>query len=159
MVVNVALALEIGTRDVTVRTLLTRDSVRNLEVKHLGVSVVVVLEVSWSYCPNPLDFLPDSTPKNVVDDVAKATDKLDDAADAAKKIDQAGDIADAAGDAAKKKNIFQKGGDFLGNWWKTSGSKTLTNTVDAAKNLGSSLLKQIDALPSPLKLVMMPSRV
>ena len=103
-------------------------------------------------CPNPLDFLPDSTPKNVVDDVAKATDKLDDAADAAKKIDQAGDIADAAGDAAKKKNIFQKGGDFLGNWWKTSGSKTLTNTVDAAKNLGSSLLKQIDALPSPLKL-------
>lgn len=103
-------------------------------------------------CPNPLDFLPDSTPKNVVDDVAKATDKLDDAADAAKKIDQAGDIADAAGDAAKKKNIFQKGGDFLGNWWKTSGSKTLTNTVDAARSLGSSLLKQIDALPSPLKL-------
>ena len=103
-------------------------------------------------CPNPLDFLPDSTPKNVVDDVAKATDKLDDAADAAKKIDQAGDIADAAGDAAKKKNIFQKGGDFLGNWWKTTGSKAVTNTVDAAKSLGSSLLKQIDALPSPLKL-------
>ena len=103
-------------------------------------------------CPNPLDFLPDSTPKNVVDDVAKATDKIDDVADAAKKLDQAGDIADAAGDAKKQKNLLQKSTDFLGNWWKTSGSKTLTNTVDAAKNLGSALLRQIDSLPSPLKL-------
>jgi hypothetical protein len=47
MVVNVVLVLEIGTRDVSVRMPLTRDSVKNLEVKHLGTSVVVVLEVSW----------------------------------------------------------------------------------------------------------------
>lgn len=63
-------------------------------------------------CPNPLDLLPDNTPKNVVDNVAK-------------NVDTAVDLGEAATDVTKKapKKL---------NWWQKL-QKAGSNTVEGLK--------------------------
>ena len=47
-------------------------------------------------CPNPLDLLPDNTPKNVVDNVAKNVDNVGDGVKATKVVDTAVDLGETA---------------------------------------------------------------
>jgi len=89
-------------------------------------------------CPNPLDLLPDNTPKNVVDNVAKNVDKVDDAAGAvktAKNIDKAVDAVDTANTANKViKNTPPKT-----SWFQRArnlGSGLVDNTVKAGRFIG-----------------------
>tara|TARA_B100001939_G_scaffold66738_1_gene55536 strand:- start:15628 stop:18663 length:3036 start_codon:yes stop_codon:yes gene_type:complete len=73
-------------------------------------------------CPNPLDLLPDNTPKNVVDNVAKNADAV---GDAAKATNTAVDLGEAATDVTKKapKKL---------NWWQKL-QKAGSNTVEGLK--------------------------
>tara|TARA_Y100000356_G_scaffold64387_1_gene52659 strand:+ start:3262 stop:6294 length:3033 start_codon:yes stop_codon:yes gene_type:complete len=76
-------------------------------------------------CPNPLDLLPDNTPKNVVDNVAKNVDNVGDAAKATKVVDTAVDLGETATDVATKapKKL---------NWWQKL-QKAGSNTVEGLK--------------------------
>ena len=76
-------------------------------------------------CPNPLDLLPDNTPKNVVDNVAKNVDNVGDAAKATKVVDTAVDLGETATDVATKapKKL---------NWWQKL-QRTGGNAIEGLK--------------------------
>ena len=76
-------------------------------------------------CPNPLDLLPDNTPKNVVDNVAKNVDNVGDVAKTTKVVDTAVDLGETATDVATKapKKL---------NWWQKL-QKAGSNTVEGLK--------------------------
>ena len=76
-------------------------------------------------CPNPLDLLPDNTPKNVVDNVAKNVDNVGDVAKTTKVVDTAVDLGETATDVATKapKKL---------NWWQKL-QRAGSNTVEGLK--------------------------
>ena len=77
-------------------------------------------------CPNPLDLLPDNTPKNVVDNVAKNVDNVGDGVKATKVVDTAVDLGETATDVATKapKKL---------NWWQKL-QRAGSNTVEGLKS-------------------------